>query len=446
MDVVSSFFNSQSTSDSNDTNDNNTSDSKESLKPLSQMANQYASEKLIEKLLYMSLPSSASNSLLSNEASLTDSQSILKSNKNKYLQIPSSQNSVFSNDKYYLLKMLSYENRMKYAASRPGLSLQIMSRNFINLNARLSVPFFVVDVIEEIFTWKNKFFTISFMIIMCHMILYPQLVLIALPALIYTQLITPNYYQKYKPNEFSITELNTFSDQPILNTVNIQPEKELSKEFILNITDLQNRMSLYTEAWDFVVSKLNTFLIWKDEDKTILTSVILFASVPMCLLLKVHFKPILLVLFLSMMIASHPDIKAKLLIFLYSEDTRLKLLTLTNKFQDTATREIEVSHSESILKTCKALMRQQKVGMNWETVLSLDDYSPPINYVFLENSPWKMVLTQNDTQALNNDNWIYTEDKQFRERVYVRHCLRESFTKQETKQFDKDDYDGILVL
>ena len=84
--------------------------------------------------------------------------------------------------------------------------------------------------------------------------------------------------------------------------------------------------------------------------------------------------------------------------------------------------------------------------MNWETVLSLDDYSPPINYVFLENSPWKMVLTENDPQAVNNDNWSYTEDKQFRERVYVRHCLRESFTKQETTQLDKDDYDGILVL
>lgn len=240
MDVVSSFFNSQTSSDSNDTNNNHNNDSKESLKPLSQMANQYASEKLIEKLLYMSLPSSASNSLLSNEASLTDFESILKSNKNKYLQIPSSQNSIFSNDKYHLLKLLSYENRMKYAGSRPGLSLQIMSRNFINLNSRLSVPFFIVDVIEEIITWKNNFFTISFMIIVVYMILYPQLILIALPTLIYTQLITPNYYQKYKPNEFLITDRNTFSEQPILNTVNIQPEKELSKEFILNITDLQN--------------------------------------------------------------------------------------------------------------------------------------------------------------------------------------------------------------
>ncbi|KAL6935052.1 hypothetical protein ACO0R3_001024 [Hanseniaspora guilliermondii] len=446
MDVVSSFFNSQTSSDSNDTNNNHNNDSKESLKPLSQMANQYASEKLIEKLLYMSLPSSASNSLLSNEASLTDFESILKSNKNKYLQIPSSQNSIFSNDKYHLLKLLSYENRMKYAGSRPGLSLQIMSRNFINLNSRLSVPFFIVDVIEEIITWKNNFFTISFMIIVVYMILYPQLILIALPTLIYTQLITPNYYQKYKPNEFLITDRNTFSEQPILNTVNIQPEKELSKEFILNITDLQNRMSLYIEAWDFIVSKLNKFLLWKDEDKTILTTALLFVTIAMCLLLKIHFKPILIVLFLSLMIVNHPKIKSKLFIFLYSEDTRLKLLTMTNRFQDTITKEIEVSHNGDIIKTCKALMRQKKVGMNWETVLSLDDYSPPINYVFLENSPWKMVLTQNDQQALNNDNWIYTEDEQFRERVYVRHCLRESFTKDETKQFDKDDYDGFLVL
>ena len=132
MDVVSSFFNSQPSGDSNDTNTNHAGDPKEPLKPLSQMANQYASEKLIEKLLYMSLPSSASNSLLSNEASLTDLESILKSNKNKFLQIPASENSVFSNDKYNLLKMLSYENRMKYAGSRHGLSLQIMSRNFIN--------------------------------------------------------------------------------------------------------------------------------------------------------------------------------------------------------------------------------------------------------------------------------------------------------------------------
>ncbi|KAL6950501.1 hypothetical protein ACO0OE_000986 [Hanseniaspora uvarum] len=446
MDVVSSFFNTQSSADSNDANTQSTSHAKEPLKPLSQMANQYASEKLIEKLLYMSLPSSASNSLLSNEASLTDFESILKSNKNKYLQIPASENSIFSNDKYHLLKMLSYENRMKYAGSRPGLSLQIMSRNFINLNSRLSVPFFLVDVIEQIMSWRNNFFTISFMIIVCYLIIYPQLLIIVVPTLIYTQLITPNYYQKYKPNEFIINDRNTFSQQAILNTVSIQPEKELSKEFILNITDLQNRMSLYIEAWDFMVHKLNKFFLWKDEDKTILSSLLLFATIALSFLLKIHFKPILLISFISLMIINHPQIKSKVLTFLYSEETRLKFLTLTNNFQDTLTKEIKTSHNVDIIKTCKALMRQRKVGMNWETVISLDDYSPPINYIFLKNSPWKLVLSQNDQQLLNNDNWMYSDDNEFRERVYVRHCIRESFTKEEVKLLDKDDYDGFVVL
>ena len=476
MEAVSNFFNSFDESANNeDTSKNNNNESnssstqhKEPLKPLSQMASQMATEKLIEKLLYMSLPSSSSNGLLSNDGSLSDQYSILKANKNKYLQIPSSENSVFSNDKYNLLKILSYENRLKYAASRPGLSIQIMSKNFINLNSRLSVPFCLVDIIEQYLTWENPVFTISLTMIISFLILNPNKILIAIPVLVYTQLITPNFYQKYKPNEYLRSQSNEFSVQEILPTTPIQPEKELSKEFILNITDLQNRMSLYIDTWDLIVAKINNYYLWKDDTKTIIQTMVLFLIILLTMITPLNLKFLLFIGFITLILVQHPLLKSRLLSTIHSEETRIKLLTSTNTLTSKITSNIINSQEAKIgrVKTCTALLKQQKVGMAWETIVSLDDYTPPVNYVYVENSSWRLILNRytndnsdidkDETDDLYYDTWrYYGPGKNMRERKYIRYITREVLVNDEIKNNDKtkideeiaaSDYDGFIVL
>lgn len=465
MEVVSSFFtNTEETGNSSNNNKNdNRSDSKNSkepLKPLSQMANQFATEKLIERLLYMSLPSSSSNGLLSNDGSLSDQDSILKANKNNYLQVPSSENSVFSNDKYKLLKILSHENRIKYAATRPGLSIQIMSKNFINLNSRLSVPFCLVDIIEEYLTWKNQFFTISLTMVISFLIVNPNKILLVVPVLVYTQLITPNFYQKYKPNEYLKSQTNQFSEQQILPVSLIQPEKELSKEFILNITDLQNRMALYVDAWDMIVAKLNGYYLWQDDTRTTIQTMVLLLFILIGLIAPLNVKFVALLAFLVIITIQHPLIKQKILSKMYSEDTRLSILTTTNNLTSKISSNIINSKDDkrTNIKTCTAVLKQQKVGMVWETLVALDDYEPPVNYVYVENNDWRLILTPNtDTRDMDeNDSWRYSgENSSIRERTYARYIIREVLVSKPLKNNDKKNmdeeiasthYDGLIVL
>lgn len=465
MEVVSSFFtNTEETGNSSNSNKNDTKSDpknhKEPLKPLSQMANQFATEKLIERLLYMSLPSSSSNGLLSNDGSSSDQDSILKANKNNYLQVPSSENSVFSNDKYKLLKILSYENRIKYAASRPGLSIQIMSKNFINLNSRLSLPFCLVDIIEQFLTWKNQFFTLSLTMVISFLIINPNKILLVVPVLVYTQLVTPNFYQKYKPNEYLKSQTNEFSEQQILPTTVIQPEKELSKEFILNLTDLQNRMSLYVDAWDMIVTKINAYYLWQDDTRTTIQTVVLLLFIVIGLIAPVNVKFVALLGFLGVITIQHPLIKQKILSKMYSEDTRLSILTTTNTLTSKISSNIINSKEDKRmnLKTCIAVLKQQKTGLSWETLVALDDYEPPVNYVYVENNDWRLILTPNaDNRDLGeNDSWRYSgESNSIRERTYARYITREVLVSQPSKNNDKtnmDDeiaashYDGLIVL
>ncbi|XBW35579.1 hypothetical protein QEN19_001153 [Hanseniaspora menglaensis] len=439
MEAVSNFFsNSEDHSDSSNISSNkkkNVSESsssklQEPLKPLSQMANQLATEKLIEKLLYMSLPSSSSNGFLSSDGSLSDHESLMKANKNK-----------------------------------PGLSIQIMSKNFINLNARLSLPFCTIDLIEEFFTWKNPFLTVSLTMVVSFLILNPNKILLVAPFLIYTQLVTPNFYQKYKPNEYLISQKNLFSSDQILPVTTIQPEKELSKEFILNITDLQNRMSLYVDVWNMVVDCINSYYLWQDETRTTIQTIVLFIGVIVTLMIPINFKFVLLVGFLSLISIQHPLIKGKVLAKMYSEDTRISLLSTTNSLTSKIANDIISPDKEKpmTLKTCTALLKQKKNGMLWETVVSLDDYSPPINYVFLKDSDWRLILEPSngnldDKNNMNEsyDSWKYLgTNKTLRERTYARFITREvllesSISKRTINQPKAEgldnDYDGFIVL
>ena len=143
-------------------------------------------------------------------------------------------------------------------------------------------------------------------------------------------------------------------------------------------------------------------------------------------------------------------------------------MTSTNTLTSKITSNIINSQDVKIgrVKTCTALLKQQKVGMAWETIVSLDDYTPPVNYVYAENSSWRLILNRyinddthidkDETDDLYYDTWrYYGAGKNMRERKYIRYITREVLVNDEIKNNDKtkideeiaaSDYDGFIVL
>ncbi|KAH3899430.1 Pex29p SCDLUD_004873 [Saccharomycodes ludwigii] len=179
---------------------------------------------LIEKMIYMALPSASSSTLLSS--------------------FPTSK------ENSYLCDLTSFDYRINEAKNRPGLSVQIMSKNFINLNSRLSVPFMLLDEIIKIFKWSNPCYTLTILFIITFIILKPIPALTSLPIFyILFGIMVPAYLKIHKPTAidppFIINNPEpTIRGPNIIEPTIVKPVPELSKEFLLNLTDLQNDMAL----------------------------------------------------------------------------------------------------------------------------------------------------------------------------------------------------------
>ncbi|GMG17269.1 unnamed protein product [[Candida] boidinii] len=108
----------------------------------------------------------------------------------------------------------AYENildRIEFQKSRPQLSVPVMSRNVIQLNQRLSIPFELIDEIIKISSWSNKFYTVSVLLSITLIILKP-VVLITFPFFYLTfAIMAPAYLKRHPPEKVSF-----FQNNPIL--------------------------------------------------------------------------------------------------------------------------------------------------------------------------------------------------------------------------------------
>lgn len=227
--------------------------------------------------------------------------------------------------------------RMKMQRKRPALSASIMSKNTTLLNARLSTSFEMLDHIINFFNWSNPYYTIGIQLIGTHLVLNPSLLMVLPIFLIVSQILVPHYLMIYPPDK---TQLTYFDQNPIPSYNQLekskipQPVNQFSREFYMNLTDLQNAQVLYIELWDFVVWLTNDYLYFKNENLSSVVCLILISSIPVnlfilpkfilfllqriyliqaCVLLLIWIVPILL----------HPDVRSSIVTWIYREETRI---------------------------------------------------------------------------------------------------------------------------
>ncbi|SSD59000.1 uncharacterized protein SCODWIG_00761 [Saccharomycodes ludwigii] len=325
---------------------------------------------LIEKMIYMALPSASSSTLLSS--------------------FPTSK------ENSYLCDLTSFDYRINEAKNRPGLSVQIMSKNFINLNSRLSVPFMLLDEIIKIFKWSNPCYTLTILFIITFIILKPIPALTSLPIFyILFGIMVPAYLKIHKPTAidppFIINNPEpTIRGPNIIEPTIVKPVPELSKEFLLNLTDLQNDMALYVVVFDVVNKILNKFAYFVDDPISATMFIILFIiGCFNCLFMKYLLAPVFVTSLIKIFligfvwiftILMHPHYRDDFLNQLSSEETRLRWVTLSNQFENrilqeydlylNANRELKLAGIFEIQKFNKSLKIWQVVGF------CSDDYSP----------------------------------------------------------------------
>ena len=339
------------------------------------------------------------------------------------------------------------------------------------------------DGIIKIFSWTNPSYTLSILVLYTFLILKPVLVLTTVPLFyLLFGIMVPQYLYLHKPDPNELLERNpTPAQGPPLRKVELpKPVPELSQEFLLNLTDLQNHMLLYVQLYDGINSILCKFAFFKNEQVSSFTFVVIL-SVALFLFLYVeeilpfispNIKIILILLAWSFTVQMHPSHRDAFLTGLHSEETRLKILTLSNKYElmineylkFVEAREHKFVYVYEIQKYREKHKEWHPVGYTTDdySLLSnlrvkeskienfiekaLDDIKPPIEWEWAKNSSW--VLDLNPEEWVRNGfiqyveidsgtKWVYDIDLngkrgEYRRRMWTNVCTRkikiQSFT------------------
>jgi len=382
----------------------------------------------------------------------------------------------------------SLEGRVQAGKLRPGLSVPIMSRNFIQLNSRLSFPFESIDNIIKFFNWENPKLTLTILVIYTHLVLRPLPMMLSIPFfLIVIYIMAPAYATRHQPEYHSIIGKSNpvLAEGPQLKEYEIpKPSPEISREFILNLTDLQNHMLLYVIAWDFINDSFAKFAYFVDESiSSFFFLTFLISGVFTMLFIETiwQFIPIkfLLISFgWGFTIVFHPYFKDYVFHLVYSEETRYYLLNKTNKFEQILEqnfdfiepqeqREVEIFEiqrfdkeekewhflfylNNDFAKLSKPRLDKKYANMEIIGTTSLSKVNPPKDWEFIENDQWKIDLNP-DTWVSNHllkhvvkvDNetkWVYDLDDnqdskgEFRRRRWTRSVTRFSEIEYEKKK------------
>lgn len=348
--------------------------------------------------------------------------------------------------------------RLKEMEPRPSLSVQVMSKNFIQLNARLSAPFELINEILNFFKWKNPNLTVSWLLILSNLIIRPSyLIMMGLITLILIPM-SNSFYEIYEPLPGFMSNLIPeagLSDYPIRNPKFIKPPNEFTREFLINVTDLQNHMLIYIYIWDLIALKItNRFGNFSNEliSSALFLAVLVWAlSIYLFCELYKSLLPVakvgLIISIWLLAIAFHPRLKVKILNVLLSEELRIKLLNTTNDLEKIVnsgfvfdqlpkehTFEVEIFETQMLDEessewnhsffTDDPLTRKSlpRFSCSISAVDNISKIQAPANFEFVSNSIWKIDLNSpeiwlkghlidpHSTQFDVETKWVYDLD------------------------------------
>ncbi|CAH2351261.1 peroxisomal membrane protein Pex29p [[Candida] railenensis] len=388
--AASNFYNSLSSSTNGASSASSSSNSSNLL-----------ADKLMEKMISMILPLNASTS---------EGQTILK-------------------------------ERIEMQKSRPSLSVNLMSKNSIQLNQRLSIVFQSLDSFIKFFSWCNPNFTIALLLAATHVILTPILLPVLPIAYILFEVMVPHYLAIYPPDKSIIVSQRPFfefnpvpADNKLDGPVIPAPIPEFSREFILNLTDLQNYMVLYVIAFDWLAWLTRDYLYFKDENLSSLvylglcfTMVMNLMVFPKLIPIILPYIPIRFILIVSIWMGTivfHPYLRNNILEWIYEENTRLWWLTVSDKVELKLRKIFGLRQQVEEFPEFEAdveIFELQKLNMKtkvWEPVgYSPDFYSINNPYRILSESVFEELEVENEKEI--DEEEAEVEDK--RENTVLNH-------------------------
>lgn len=249
-------------------------------------------------------------------------------------------------------------DRLVMQAQRPLLSMNIMSKNSIELNQRMSSIFNSIDDIIKFIAWYNPYYTIGVLLIVTHVILNPYLGFSLPIIMLLNNVLVPHYLELYPPDHaldgyLDRNPIPYEGDEPLGVARLPKPVPQFSREFLLNLTDLQNHMILYIKGYDALIWLTKDYLFFKDENISTIVYLGLFAAsiyslvvLPQIMPWLVQHFPLKLVLILWVWLGTlsfHPSVRELLLDWLYNEDTRLNSLNIVNRVEQFLLKFLETT-------------------------------------------------------------------------------------------------------
>ncbi|CAI4059421.1 hypothetical protein SKDZ_04G6700 [Saccharomyces kudriavzevii ZP591] len=366
-------------------------------------------------------------------------------------------------------------HRMVAGKERPKLSVQITSRNFIQMNSRLGVPFMLMDELIKILNWTNPAYTVSIMFFYTFIVLKPFQMLSSIPIFyLLFGVMVPQYLYVHKPNPTPFLDNNqTPAQGPPLRKPEVpKPVPELSQEFVLNLTDLQNHMLLYVKFYDFTLFFLQKFAFFTNEAISSFYFVVLLILATLNFLymdkfiMLIPIKPALILFGLCFFIASHPSNREYLLTKLNSEETRLKTLTITTNLESKILQHLKLiearEHRLVIIFEIQKYLPEDKewrsVGFSDDdyslfsnlriyempieeySVKSLEEIKPPKDWEWDRNSHWVLDLDPKEwvedefiqyVEIDSETKWVYDlnldgQRGSYRRRMWTSSCVRKT--------------------
>ncbi|CAL9736562.1 peroxisomal membrane protein Pex29p [Monosporozyma servazzii] len=398
-----------------------------------------------------------------------------------------------------LAKKGEIATRLASAKNRPSLSVQLLSKNVIQMNSRLGIPFMFIDNVIEFIDWVNPPMTLAIMCLYTLCVLNPIITIACGPiCYILFQVMVPHYMQVHSPNPINPSspplEKNRTPAQgpPLREPILPEPVREFSQEFVMNLQDLQNHVLLYVAAYDFIYFILKRFAFFINEQVSTAWFIILLSVGLLNYLFidivwpLIPIKLILVIAGWSLIVLLHPKNRDNFMQKLLSEETRLSWLQFTNEYEHKINEQLRfVEARENRVVDIFEIQVYKSEHKEWNTVgyhfddytvysnkrlegenieplcaKTIDEINPPIGWDWISNSTWKLNLSPekwvrerfiNNVRVDSETKWVYdkVEDcsnkstKIYRRRMWIRHVARK--IKIESHGATLNDDSGIYV-
>lgn len=242
------------------------------------------------------------------------------------------------------------DDRLAIHRTRPPFSVNLMTTNCTNLAQKVSPVFEVVDGVILFFCWYNSVYTVGMLMVITHLILNPYL-WATLPAVILLKrFLVPSYLKLYPPDPSAVDGVlwarNPVPHEgpPLRKYEPPKPCSQLSREFLMNFTDLQNQMVVYVRLYDAAVSWGQHYFLFENTSLSAVVFVLLVGSIVFDVTVLPYVVPVVLpyipwkllaiVLVWGSVGACHPVVRNKVLDRWHTEEARVARLNTTDRAEN----------------------------------------------------------------------------------------------------------------